>query len=64
MVDKPISENTMNIALRRLGFGQKELTSYGFRASASTLLNESGKWSEDAIERQFVHIDRNAVRRA
>lgn len=62
--DKPISENTMNVALRRLGFGQNEMTSHGFRASASTLLNESGKWSEDAIERQLAHIDKNAVRRA
>jgi integrase len=62
--DKPISENTMNVALRRLGFGQEEMTSHGFRASASTLLNESGKWSEDAIERQLAHIDKNAVRRA
>ncbi|HWA70655.1 MAG TPA: integrase arm-type DNA-binding domain-containing protein [Rhizomicrobium sp.] len=61
---KPISENTMNVALRRLGFGQEEMTSHGFRASASTLLNESGKWSEDAIERQLAHIDKNAVRRA
>lgn len=62
--DKPISENTMNVALRRLGFGQEEMTSHGFRASASTLLNESGKWSHDAIERQLAHIDKNAVRRA
>jgi integrase len=61
---KPMSENTMNVALRRLGFGQEEMTSHGFRASASTLLNESGKWSEDAIERQLAHIDKNAVRRA
>jgi integrase len=62
--NKPISENTMNVALRRLGFGQHEMTSHGFRASASTLLNESGKWSADAIERQLAHIDKNAVRRA
>lgn len=61
--DRPISENTMNVALRRLGFAQEEMTSHGFRASASTLLNESGKWSADAIERQLAHIDKNAVRR-
>ncbi|HUO91561.1 MAG TPA: integrase arm-type DNA-binding domain-containing protein, partial [Rhizomicrobium sp.] len=42
--EKPISENTLNVALRRMGFGQDEMTSHGFRASASTLLNESGKW--------------------
>lgn len=62
--DKPISENTMNVALRRLGFGPEEMTSHGFRASASTLLNETGKWSPDAIERQLAHIDRDSVRRA
>lgn len=62
--EKPISENTLNVALRRMGFGQDEMTSHGFRASASTLLNESGKWSPDAIERQLAHIDKNAVRRA
>ncbi len=62
--DKPISENTLNLALRRMGYGQEEMTSHGFRASASTLLNESGKWSSDAIERQLAHIEKNAVRRA
>jgi integrase len=61
---KPISENTLNGALRRLGFGQTEASAHGFRASASTLLNESGKWSSDAIERQLGHIDNNGVRRA
>lgn len=61
---KPISENTLNCALRRMGYGQEEMTSHGFRASASTLLNESGKWSPDAIERQLAHIDANGVRRA
>lgn len=60
----PISENTFNLTLRRLGFGSKEMTSHGFRATASTLLNESGKWAEDAIERQLAHIDKNGVRRA
>lgn len=62
--DKPISENTLNLALRRMGFSQDEMTSHGFRASASTLLNESGKWSADAIERQLAHIENNDVRRA
>ncbi len=61
---KPISENTLNGALRRMGYGSDEMTSHGFRASASTLLNESGKWSPDAIERQLAHIDTNGVRRA
>lgn len=63
-IDRPISENTMNGALRRLGFAKDEMTSHGFRSSASTLLNESGDWAEDAIERALSHLDRNAVRRA
>ncbi len=61
---KPISENTLNAALRRLGYSKEEATSHGFRASASTLLNESGKWHPDAIERQLAHIESNNVRRA
>jgi integrase len=60
---KPISENTLNGALRRLGYGPEQMTAHGFRASASTLLNESGRWSVDDIERQVAHRDRNAVRR-
>jgi integrase len=62
--EKPISENTLNGALRRLGYAQDEMTAHGFRASASTLLNESGKWTADAIERQLAHIENNDVRRA
>ncbi|CAM5771371.1 integrase arm-type DNA-binding domain-containing protein [Bosea minatitlanensis] len=61
---RPISENTLNAALRRMGFGADEMTSHGFRAAASTLLNESGKWSADAIERALAHQDKDAVRRA
>ena len=60
----PLSENTLNAALRRLRFGKDEMTSHGFRATASTLLNESRKWSEDAIERQLAHLEKNDVRRA
>jgi integrase len=61
---RPISENTMNQALRRMGFDQAQQTAHGFRATASTMLNESGKWSSDAIEVELAHIDINAVRRA
>lgn len=61
---RPISENTMNAALRRLGYSKDEATSHGFRATASTLLNESGLWSADAIERQLGHIEGNDIRRA
>lgn len=60
--EKPLSENTMNQALRRMGYGPDEATSHGFRASASTLLNESGKWQADAIEAELGHADRNAIR--
>lgn len=59
-----MSENTVNAALRRLGFSGDEMTAHGFRAMASTLLNESGKWSPDAIERALAHKDKDAVRAA
>lgn len=62
--DKPISENTMNQALRRMGFEKDEHTSHGFRASASSLLNESGLWNEDAIEAELSHVGADQVRRA
>jgi integrase len=61
---KPISENTLNGALRRLGFSKEEHTSHGFRASASSLLNESGKWSADAIEAELAHIGADQIRKA
>jgi integrase len=61
---RPISENTLNAALRRLGYTQDEVTSHGFRATASTLLNESGKFLADAIERALAHQDPDPVRRA
>ena len=63
-VQRSISETTLNAALRRLGYSRDEATAHGFRASASTLLNESGNWSVDAIERQLGHIEGNDVRRA
>lgn len=61
---RPISENTMNLALRRIGYSQDEATSHGFRATASSLLNESGKFSPDIIERALAHQEKDAVRRA
>lgn len=48
--NRPMSENTINAALRRMGYSGNEMTAHGFRAMASTLLNESGEWSSDAIE--------------
>jgi integrase len=59
-----MSENTINAALRRMGFTKDEMTGHGFRAVASTLLNESGKWNADAIEAQLAHVENDAVRRA
>ena len=61
---RPMSENTVNAALRRLGYTKDDMTAHGFRAMASTLLNESGKWSSDAIERALAHKDKDAVRAA
>ena len=61
---RPMSENTLNAALRRLGYTGEEMTSHGFRSTASTLLNESGKWSRDAIERALAHGDSDSVRAA
>ena len=59
----PMSENTLNAALRYLGFEKTEMTSHGFRSMASTLLNELG-WPHDAIERQLAHGERDTVRAA
>ena len=61
---KPMSENTLNQALRRMGFSADEVTSHGFRSTFSTFANESGQWSPDAIEAYCARQDRNAVRRA
>jgi len=59
-----MSENTLNTALRRMGFGASEMTSHGFRATFSTLANESGLWNPDAIERALAHVEENDTRRA
>jgi len=60
---RAMSENTVNAALRRLGYAKDEMTGHGFRSMASTLLNEQG-WHRDAIERQLAHAERNNVRAA
>ncbi len=52
---RPISDNTINAALRRIGYSKDQMTAHGFRTSASSLLNESGKWNPDAIERALAH---------
>lgn len=59
---RPMSENTVNQAFRRMGYAAGEVTAHGLRTTASTLLNESGKWSADAIERSLAHADANSVR--
>lgn len=61
---RAISDNTTNAALRRMGYRQDQATSHGFRSSASTMLNESGLWSADAIEKELAHADQDDVRRA
>lgn len=60
---RPMSENTINGALRRLGYTKDEMTGHGFRSMACTRLNEQG-WNRDAIERQLAHAERNSVRAA
>lgn len=67
-VDRPLSNGTINAALRRMGFAQGEMTGHGFRHMASTLLNEmkgpdkKRRWDKDAIERQLAHGDENKIR--
>jgi integrase len=63
-IQRPISENTLNAALRRMGYDKDEVTAHGFRGTASTFLNESGKFSPDAIERSLAHQENDEIRRA
>jgi integrase len=63
-MERPMSDNCLTAALRRLGYDNTEMTAHGFRAMACSLLNESGRWHADAIERQMGHCDSNEVRRA
>jgi integrase len=58
-----MSENTINLALRRMGYTNEEMTGHGFRSMASTSLNEQG-WHPDLIELQLAHAERNSVRAA
>ena len=60
---RPMSNNTVNAALRSLGYAHSEMTGHGFRSTASTMLNERG-WNRDAIERQLAHAERDSVRAA
>ncbi len=60
---RPMSENTINAALRGLGYSGEEMTGHGFRSMAATRLNEMG-WNSDAIERQLAHSELNKVKAA
>lgn len=61
--DRPMSENTIAAALRRMGYEKEQMSAHGFRSLASTLLNENG-FPPDVIERQLAHVEGNAVRAA
>lgn len=58
--ERPMSENAILAALRRMGYSKDEMTGHGFRSMASTLLHEQG-WNHQAIERQLAHAERDAV---
>ena len=60
---RPMSENAVNAALRSMGFSNDQMTAHGFRATASTFLNEMG-FNPDAIEAQLAHKDKNQIRAA
>ena len=62
-ITRPLSENAMNSALRRMGYAQNEMTAHGFRSSASTVLNERG-FNPDVIEAALAHVDGDEIRRA
>ncbi|HEY8136551.1 MAG TPA: integrase arm-type DNA-binding domain-containing protein [Methylocystis sp.] len=78
-ITRPMSENAITAAMRRMGYGKDEVCAHGFRATASSMLNaartppQNAKgepqpvrrmWDADAIERQLAHVEGNAVRRA
>jgi len=60
---RPMSNNTVLAALRRMGYSKDEMTGHGFRAMASTILHEQG-WPSDVIERQLAHAERNSIKAA
>jgi integrase len=60
---KPMSENTIRVALRSMGYTNEQMTAHGFRTTASTNLNEQG-WNSDLIEMSLAHVEGNSVRAA
>ena len=61
--ERPMSNNTVLAALRRMGYAKDEMSGHGFRAMASTVLHEQG-WPSDIIERQLAHAERNSIKAA
>lgn len=61
--ERPMSNNTVLAALRRMGYAKEEMSGHGFRAMASTILHEQG-WPSDIIERQLAHTERNSIKAA
>ena len=61
--DRPMSNNTILAALRRMGYAKEEMSGHGFRAMASTILHEQG-WPSDIIERQLAHAEKNSIKAA
>jgi integrase len=61
---QPFVTQRLNVALEKIGFGGDRHVPHGFRSTFSTIANESGKWSADAIELQLAHVESNKVRRA
>ena len=60
---KPMSENTVRVALRSMGYTNEQMTAHGFRTTASTNLNEQG-WNSDLIELSLAHVEGNSTRAA
>jgi len=58
---RPMSENTLNVALRRLGYSKEQMVAHGFRTMASTRLHEMN-WKSEVVEFQLAHADKNKVR--
>jgi integrase len=64
-LDKPMSDGTINKALRAMGYDTKtEVTTHGFRTTASSTMNEATLWNPDAIEKQLAHVEENKTRKA
>ncbi|MFP4168862.1 MAG: tyrosine-type recombinase/integrase [Desulfonatronovibrionaceae bacterium] len=62
MNGRPMSENTVNVAIRSMGFSKDQMTAHGFRTMASTRLHESGLWDSLVVELQLAHVDKNSIR--